>query len=169
MQTSFFYVRRLERGFTLLEIMVALLVLSFGLLGLAGLQAASIGSNHSAYLRSQATQLAYDMTDRMRANMTAVDVKDYHNPSPTKTLACESAGCSAQAMAQHDVFRWNEDIARLLPGGSGVVCIDSTPLTGSAVAVGCDGNGLQYVVKVWWLDDPQNPATTQQFLVSFRP
>ena len=55
-------------GFTLLEVLVALVILSIGLLGLAGLQAASLRYNHSSYLRSQATLIAYDIVDRMRAN-----------------------------------------------------------------------------------------------------
>jgi type IV pilus assembly protein PilV len=55
-------------GFTLVEVLVAALVLAVGLLGLAGLQLASMKSNHSAYLRSQATVAAYDLLDRMRAD-----------------------------------------------------------------------------------------------------
>jgi type IV pilus assembly protein PilV len=55
-------------GFTLVEVLVAVLVLAVGLLGLAGLQLASMKSNHSAYRRSQATIAAYDLLDRMRAN-----------------------------------------------------------------------------------------------------
>ncbi|MCX7101946.1 MAG: type IV pilus modification protein PilV, partial [Methylobacter sp.] len=56
-------------GFTLIEVLIAMLVLAVGLLGLAGLQATSLKSNQSAYNRSQATQLAYDLADRMRANV----------------------------------------------------------------------------------------------------
>ena len=58
-------------GFTLLEVMIALLVLSIGLLGIAALQANSLKVNHGAYQRSQAIFLAYDMMDRLRANRTA--------------------------------------------------------------------------------------------------
>ena len=65
-----------SRGFTLLEILIAVGVLSIGLLGIAGLQALGQRSNHSAYLRSQATALAYDMIDRMRANKAGVQASD---------------------------------------------------------------------------------------------
>ena len=58
-------------GFTLLEVMIALLILSIGLLGLAALQATSLKINHGALLRTQATFLTYDMMDRLRANRTA--------------------------------------------------------------------------------------------------
>lgn len=59
------------RGLTLVEILVALLVLSIGLLGLAALQTTSLRFNTSAYYRTQATALAYDLSDRMRANRQA--------------------------------------------------------------------------------------------------
>ncbi len=57
-----------NEGFTLLEILVAVLVLSIGLLGIAGLQVTGLRFNHSAYARTQATLLAYELADRMRAN-----------------------------------------------------------------------------------------------------
>ena len=56
-------------GFTLIEVLISMLILAVGLLGLAGLQATGLRNNLSAYNRSQATQLAYDMADRMRANV----------------------------------------------------------------------------------------------------
>lgn len=59
--------RSYQRGASLLEVLVAIVIVSFGLLGLAGLQMTSVKSNHSAYERSQATLLAYDLSDRMRA------------------------------------------------------------------------------------------------------
>lgn len=57
-----------QRGLTLIEVLVALLVLSIGLLGLAGLQNVSLQYNHDSYLRTNANNLAYDVMDRMRAN-----------------------------------------------------------------------------------------------------
>lgn len=57
-----------QRGFTLVEALITAIVMAVGLLGLAGLQIAGMKSNHSAYLRSQATIASYDLLDRMRAN-----------------------------------------------------------------------------------------------------
>ena len=162
---------RKEQGFTLLEILVAVLVLSFGLLGLAGLQAASIRANHSAYLRSQATQLAYDMADRMRANTSAADAGTYNNPTPAISASCYSTGgCAASVLAGDDVYRWNQAITAALPAGSaGVVCLDATPNDGSPGTVDCSNSGNQYVVKVWWRDDPANPTSFKRFVMTFRP
>src|SRR4030095_5211790 len=62
---------RLARGTTLIETLVALLVLSIGLLGIAGMQMTSLQNNRGAHLRSQAQVLSYDIADRMRANRIA--------------------------------------------------------------------------------------------------
>src|ERR1700704_1087533 len=58
-------------GFTMLEVLISIVVIAFGLLGIAGLQAYAIKNNHSAALRSTATSLANDMIDRMKANYIA--------------------------------------------------------------------------------------------------
>jgi type IV pilus assembly protein PilV len=60
--------RRSQQGVTLLEVLISIVVLAIGLLGYAGLQTVSLKNNLSAYHRSQATMLAYDVIDRIRAN-----------------------------------------------------------------------------------------------------
>lgn len=70
-----------QRGASLIEVLIAIVVISIGLLGLAGLQTSSIKSNHSSYLRSQATLLAYDLSDRMRASRSAALSGDYNSSS----------------------------------------------------------------------------------------
>lgn len=148
-----------SQGFTLVEILVSVFVLGIGLLGLSGLQVASLQNNHSAYLRSQATLLAYDMADRMRANLTAVRSLDYNQATATLNGNCSNAtGCSPAEMAQNDLYEWSHSssptsVARLLPNGAGMVCIDSTPNDGKSSSANCDGNGVTYAIKVWWSDD----------------
>ena len=60
-----------QKGFTLVEVLVALVILSIGLLGVAGMQISGMKGNHNAFLRSQAQQYAYEMLDMMRANRDA--------------------------------------------------------------------------------------------------
>jgi type IV pilus assembly protein PilV len=72
-----------------------------------------------------------------------------------------------------DVFLWNQELARLLPGaapgGQGVVCIDNTPDDGTPAAPACDNvTGAPYVIKVWW-DDKSDVAVAQRFVTSFQP
>jgi type IV pilus assembly protein PilV len=179
--------RSRERGFSMLEVMVAVLILSFGLLGLAGLQALSLKSNVSAAQRTIATQLAYDMADRMRANLASVLTGDYNyasysvsNVAGQTTSAClTTTGCSSTQLAQEDVYEWNQQICLQLPqstactasGPWGVVCLDSTPNDGTPASPACDGAaGAPWVAKVWWIDD-RNDSTLplKRWVTTFTP
>lgn len=117
-------------GFTLIEILVSLVVLAIGLLGLAGLQATGSKNNLSAYHRSQATQLAYDIADRMRANKSAATNYLTSSMAPSAAQAqtdCEttSTSCSTTDMAQHDLYQWNQALtsSQILPNGQGTITV----------------------------------------------
>lgn len=108
-------------GFTLLEVMIALMVTSIGLLGLAALQANSMRFNQTAYLRGQAALLAYDMADRMRANKAGIDAGDYNAPPGTIAdpgCITTTTGCTPAEMAQYDFFQWQQLLGRYLPGSA---------------------------------------------------
>lgn len=113
-----------QQGFSLVEILVALLVLSIGLLGLAALQTTSLQFNTGSYHRTQATFLAYDIIDRMRANIDAVANSDgagYDQPistDVTMSTDCDSADCTSAQLAIYDVRKWYERAAVTLPGAS---------------------------------------------------
>ena len=162
-----------QSGFTLVEILIALLVLSIGLLGLAGLQTAGLRANHSANLRTQATLLAYDMTDRMRANREGYEDGDYDDPSPQENSECwDAVDCEPDEMAARDRWEWNERVADTLPQGVGVVCLDNSPDDGDSLASdGCSGSGNTYAVKVWWVDefDADGDPVMRRFATGFQP
>lgn len=101
------------QGFTLIEVMVAIVVLSIGLLGLAGLMASSLKNSHSAYLRTQATWFAYDVLDRMRANRAVALAKGYD-----LALATAPGGVG---LAAADLSEWDTAIAGTLPEGDGSI------------------------------------------------
>jgi type IV pilus assembly protein PilV len=98
-----------QRGVTLLEVLVSILVLSIGLLGYAGLQMISLKNNNSAYQRSQATLLTNDIVDRMRANMP--NLASY-------SVALGSTG------AYPDVVSWKLNVETALPDGDAKVEVD---------------------------------------------
>lgn len=112
-----------QRGFTLIEILIALVVLSIGLLGLAGLQANSLKNNNSAYQRTQASLLANEMLDRIRANRQGLDANAYDSIDSTSTSdpGCITSGCTPTQMAQYDADNWATRLANLLPAGRGRV------------------------------------------------
>ena len=112
-----------ERGFSLIEVLVALVVLSVGLLGLAALQSTAAQFNASAYSRSQATILAYDMADRIRANREAALDGDYTSPYPAMAPACDDA-VAAGTVAEEDLGSWRRSLSCSLPSGTGAVAFD---------------------------------------------
>ena len=169
--------RAQQSGFTLIEVMVSVLVLSIGLIGVAALQGVSLKNTQSAFMRSQATALAYDVADRMRANVISARIGLYDSGSydpPATVTGCKSTtGCTAQNMAEHDLAEWNAAIATYLPMGQGFVCVDSTPDDGaSAASPACDGSGTQIAVKIWWDEDRDGvinmveSTNTERFAIS---
>lgn len=159
-------------GFAMLEVLISILIIAFGLLGLAGLQGTSIRNNHGAYLRSQATLYAYDIADRIRANRVGFDNGNYNLGTAADTAACHPSGtptgCTTAQMAGYDLFTWNQMVSQL-PSGQAVVCIDSAAGAGTPAAPNCTGGTgvVQYVAKIWW--DENHTGTLTQFNVVFQP
>lgn len=107
-----------QSGFTLLEVLIAILVLSIGLLGLAGLMVSSIRNSHSAYHRTQATWLAYDMIDRLR-----VDRANAISASVPYNIPLTTAVSGSTGLAGTDVTNWKTTLANALPAGDGSVLV----------------------------------------------
>jgi len=105
--------RKSQRGTTLIETLVALVVLSVGLLGIAALQMTSLRNNRGAHLRSQAQVLAYDIADRMRANRNAAQANAY--------LTTLAAGPTGTGLVLTDLQAWKGTLAEALPGGQGEI------------------------------------------------
>jgi len=158
-----------QGGFTMLEILLAVLITSIGLIGIAGLQAVTLKNSHSSNLRSVATRQAYDLADRMRSNKTALDTGIYNNQQGVEVATCfQVVGCTGTQMAQMDVFLWNQANASLLPGGRGFICTDSTPNDGTPTAPACDNlPNSPYVIKLWW-DEREQSGQLQRFIFTFR-
>jgi type IV pilus assembly protein PilV len=101
-------------GFTLVEVLVALVVLSIGLLGIASLQLSSLRWNQGAAARSQATLLAYDIVDRMRANQKSATLGEYDQ-------AYGAVSGTAGTVSFDDKTRWKTLLGQTLPSGDGMV------------------------------------------------
>lgn len=152
-----------------MEVLVSLLVLSFGMLGMAGVQGVSLRGNQAAYYRTMATSLSVDVIERMRANLAAVDAGHYDGITGAETASCfTTAGCTGAQMAAQDVLDWQALVTATLPLGASAVCLDSSPNDGTAEANACDGVGSVYAVKLWWDEDREGTAD-QFFMTSFQP
>ena len=148
MQLNHLSKRKRSHGFTLLEVLVAMVVLSIGLLGLSGLQTSSLRNNHSAFLRSQATLVSNDIIDRMRANRDSASGGAYdiaYGATPTSSTC--TSGCSAANVANADLAEWRSYVERL-PGGQGEIDVIQVPVTVGAVSLNVD----VAEVKVRWGD-----------------
>jgi type IV pilus assembly protein PilV len=114
-----------QKGFTLLEAMIALVIFSISLIGIAGLQSQSLSFSQSAYLRSQATYLVYDMLDRMRANREAAESGNYDvslgTTAPTATCMGTGSSCSQANIASADIYEWLQNVKTTMPGGDASV------------------------------------------------
>jgi len=116
-----------QAGFSLIEVLVTVVVLSIGLLGVAGMQASGLRNNHAAYTKTQATNLAMDMAERIRANPKGrANYVGFNSKSaPANSPGCISAGCNPTQLAEHDKFEWsqplNANTKPVLPAGRGLV------------------------------------------------
>lgn len=104
-------------GFTLVEMLVALVVLTIGLLGVAALQVQAMKYNTDAYLRTQAAILAYDIADRMRANEASANLGLYgYAAAPTAPAPnCNADPCTGAEMALFDMSSWHATLPLRLP------------------------------------------------------
>lgn len=104
-------------GISMIETMVTLVILAFGLLGLAGLQTVSLKNNQASQWRAQATMYGYDIIDRMRSNCGAAHAGLYN-------ISLSAAKPSASDMVSGDLAAWRNGLATLL-SGTGSVSVDS--------------------------------------------
>lgn len=128
--------RARESGFTLVEVLIALVIMSIGMLGIAALYLESLRSSRTALLRTQAVTLAADMADRIRANRYISVGAGKYDPSlvtAASVAACETAGstCSAANMYANDLYRWQQQVTATLPESTAAVnfaIVNSVPI-----------------------------------------
>lgn len=145
-------------GFSLLEALITMVVLIFGLMGMAKMTAVAVSTNHSAYLRSQAVLQAHNMADRMYANNPRIynkNAADVHAdnyagisaPADTKPSPdCYAVSCTPAQIAAYDAWQWNTANALLLPSGEGSVVCPADPCAGL------------FTIRLDWKEiDPTNP------------
>lgn len=138
------FIRRVQ-GFGLIEILVSMLVLGIGILGMVGLQLNAIKLNQTASVRSQATFIAYDIADRMRANSSAALAGSYD-------IALAASAPTGTSIAAIDLQAWKSALATQLPAGDG--------------SVARSGQVLRVVVQ--WDESKVGGAAAQRFTFETR-
>jgi type IV pilus assembly protein PilV len=124
-----------QNGASLIEVLIAVLILSVGMLGMASLQTRAMQFNQSAYYQSQTGVLAQDIFDRMRASNdgTATLNQFSHGMEdsiPGSYTSCygvsDSTSCTPAQMAQYDLYSWLTDVSVLLPNGKAQIEVDNS-------------------------------------------
>lgn len=119
-----------QRGATLIEVLISVLVLAVGLLGLSATQMMSMKNGNSAQQRYMATLAAHDIAERMRANPAGVDQGSYDGTvKGSESGDSNCSGCSAAELATMDKREWGRLIETNLPSGSGEISRNSGKVT----------------------------------------
>jgi len=145
-------------GFTIIEVLVAMVILSIGVLGLGILQLTALQNTQGGHLRTQASILAYDIIDSMRANIPAVTGGDYSITFAAATPAAGNcygldADCTTNQMATSDLNRWRILLDNYLPAGNGQVELLDL------------GGTTQVTVTVQWLDPYSAESGNEQVVL----
>ncbi len=150
--------RMRQQGFSIIEVIIATLILTVGILGVAGLQVVSLQQNHRSLLRSEALQIGNDMLDRMRANPTQTYAPILYAADPVSSaMNCVAVACTPAQMAVYDIAQWKCGIDPIDPSSSLPFAICTT--FGKTVTVLPEGEGqIQlaagvHSVFVRWVDD----------------
>jgi len=145
-------VPRQQQGFSLVEVLIALVIMSVGMLGIAGLYVQSMQAGRTATFRHHAVTLAGDVADRIRANPTAGGA---YAAAGGVDNNCVSMGvnCSGAQMASHDIFLWQEQGRETLPAGTVTITFDGTVTPPT------------YLIEVEWVEAGENLDFTIQIPV----
>ena len=135
--------RARQRGFSLVEVLIALVIMSVGMLGIAGLYVQSLQAGRTSMLRHNAVTLAGDVADRIRANPRA-GVVYQDSDGVNRNCVDNGTDCDASEMADHDVFLWKAQAGTTLPGGDVTITFDDTVFPN------------EYTINVNWTE-PEGP------------
>lgn len=115
-----------SRGISLVEVLIASLVLSIGLIGIGSLQVKGLDHSYQAYLRSQAIMQVNEIADRIRANAALAGNYALAVGTTPPSRDCISVACTPTEIAEHDLFVWVDTLSKTLPSASASIVWDGT-------------------------------------------
>ncbi len=139
-----------QNGISIVESLVALVILSIGMLGIAGLYLQSVQANRTALARTVAVQLVNDMADRIRSNRSGRgDYSAVKGTPPTAPAAtCTTASCTPAQLAKQDIWVWYQSVVAALPKGGDGKTTPQVAVTYTPGATSSDPD--RYVVETAW-------------------
>ncbi len=136
-------------GFTLVEVLIALIILSVGMLGIAGLYVHSMQAGRTSLFRHHAVTLAGDVADRIRANPRAAIA--YSQAGANHNCVNGGIDCTPAQMAAHDIFLWDQQADDTLPNGTVTVVFDNAVLPPTyQITIAWDepGENMTYIINI---------------------
>jgi len=146
--------QRGQSGFSLVEVLITLVIMSVGMLGIAGLYVQSMQAGRTSMFRHHAVTLAGDVADRIRANPTA-DIAYTAPVGVNNNCVLGGIDCTPAQMAANDILLWKDQAATTLPGGD--VTIVLTPEAGLVPPT--------YQITVSWTEPGQVPTPSYTITV----
>lgn len=144
-----FHPRHRQRGFTLIEVLIALIIMSVGMLGIAGLYVHSMQAGRTSLFRHNAVILAGDVADRIRANPRAGAV--YTGAGANNNCIDGGINCTPAEMAANDILLWTQQAADTLPNGDVSVVFDNAvapPTYEITISWDEPGQNLDYTIEI---------------------
>lgn len=138
-------------GFSLVEVLIALVIMSVGMLGIAGLYVESLQAGRTSQFRHNAVTLASDVADRIRANPRAGI--NYQLPGGNNNCVLGNVDCTPAQMAANDIDLWDTQAADMLPNGRVTITYDDNPVPPT------------YLIVVSWDEAGENPPPTYSIII----
>lgn len=149
---------QLQRGISLLESLVAIVVMALGILGILGMQMRTLSNTQTSLYRAQAIRLIEDLNERMMANPNAFLNTDRYLSSwadkPAAEANCNSKACDSAALAQFDLAQWKTQVATALPNGNASVFLSEDEVQAN--------NRRQLGVMISWRENERSQADDYQ-------
>jgi type IV pilus assembly protein PilV len=142
---------RRVQGFTLIEVLIALVIMSIGMLGIAGLYVHGMQAGRTSLFRHHAVTLAGDIADRIRANPRAVGA--YALAGADNNCVDGGINCTPAQMAANDIFLWDQQALDTLPAGLVLIVFDGAPTPPS------------YQITVQW-NEPDGLTPVRQYVIT---
>lgn len=137
--------RKTQRGFSMIEVLVTMLIVSLALLGTSGLLTYAMRMNQGGQFRTQAVLLSSDLAERMEANRVTALAGGYDVAAPSADVDCAADYCSGEDLATSDLFKWQQAVAAALPQGQAAPPVHTT-----------SGSAHTYTIRISWVDRQEN-------------
>jgi type IV pilus assembly protein PilV len=148
-------------GFSLIEVLISILILSFGALGAVALQLSALRTTQQSAFHTSAVHLANDLAEKIRVNhlqskaaanpyLFSYDANSDGTPGAT---SCYTQNCDSAALAAADIAEWKNQLSTALPGGRVIVCRDSAPFHAGKQRLqwNCSGTAdAPITIKIGW-------------------